>query len=178
MDREDYIASLAEKLDAYMAAQVEYKNTHKDAGDAYSHMPREGDFQYGNGDDRLAAWMEKLGIQARGMEPDQISEVALDNFYMEAGTIQNRAADSGKTFTVGTFPVGEVEVQFDAATLAAIDPGATEADWLEAKDEADTFFKGEFAYETSDAVWYAYIDADTLAGLIADATADCEELEM
>ncbi len=168
-EREARVEALTEKLDALLEARLEWAETHKDAGDAYTHLPREGTWDYNNGDQRLAGWMRRVGIDPRGLEIEEISDLVLDNFRMEPGTILDPTHNDDDLFLVDSFPVGEIEEQ---VRFAELDPTATEADWAEAKRAAAAHFNGDRAYLASDRVWYALIDRSALEGLIAEAAAE------
>jgi hypothetical protein len=168
-EREARIEALSEKLDALMEARLEYAETHKDAGDAYTHLPREGSWDYGNGDRRLAGWMRRVGIDPRGLEIEEISDLVLDNFRMEPGTILDPTHNDDDLFLVDSFPVGEIEEQIN---FAEIDPTATAAEWEDAKMASRAHFDQDRGYLSSDRVWYALMDRSALEGLIAEAEAE------
>lgn len=168
-ERAARIEALTEKLDEALATRLEHAETHPTAGDAYAHLPREGGWAYNNGDKRLAGWMRRTGIDGRGLEIEEISDLVLDNFRMEPGSILDPTHGDDDLFLVDSFPVGEIEEQVN---FTEIDPTATEADWAEAKRAAASHFNGDRACLTSDRVWYALIDRGALQGLIAEAAAE------
>lgn len=164
---EERVLELTEMIDAEMRAHLDYAETHKDAGDAYTHLPREGTWAYNNGDDRLAAYMRRVGIDTKGLEIETISDLVLDNFRMEPGTIMDPTHGRDDMFLVDSFPVTEIEEQID---LSDLDKDATESEWADAKDRAEAHFSDNgMAYMTTDRVWYTVIDRDALEELIADA---------
>lgn len=165
-EREARIETLTEKLDALLDARLEYAETHKDAGDAYTHLPREGTWDYNNGDKRLAGWMRRIGIDPRGLEIEEVSDLVLENFRMEPGSILDPTHNDDDLFLVDSFPVREIEEQIN---FAEVDPTATAEEWADAKTASRAHFDQDRGYLTSDRVWYALMDRSTLEGLIAEA---------
>lgn len=168
-ERKARIEAITEKIDALMTARLDDAETHKDAGDAYTHLPREGTWEFNNGDQRLAGWMRRVGVDPRGLKIEEVSDLVLDNFRMEPGTILDPTHNDDDLFLVDSFPVGEIEEQVEKAELA---PGASPGEWEAAKAAAEAHFRGDLAYLSSDRVWYAVIDREVLEGLIAEATAE------
>lgn len=164
----DRISDFAERINETLAQQLDYAETHTDAGNAYSHLPREGGWAYSNGDKRLEDWLTRHDIPRRGLEIDEISDIVLDNFNMVSGTILDPAASDDSLFVIDSYPVSEVESQIDLGTLL---PEATEEERHAAREEADAHFGSpELAYQVSDRVWYAIIDRATLAEALIQAT--------
>jgi hypothetical protein len=172
-ERAALIEALTEKLDEALATRLEQAETHPTAGDAYTHLPREGGWAHNNGDKRLAGWMRRTGIDPQGLEIEEISDLVLDNFRMEPGSTLDPTHGDDDLFLVDSFPVGEVELQIN---LTDIDPTASPEDWAEAKIAAQAHFDGDRAYLTSDRVWYALVDRSALEGLIAEAVAEPDAL--
>lgn len=170
-ERAARIEALTEKLDEVLATRLEQAETHATAGDAYTHLPREGGWDYNNGDKRLAGWMRRTGIDPQGLEIEEISDLVLDNFRMEPGSIEDPTHRDDDLFLVDSFPVGEVELQIP---LSELDPAASPEEWAEAKRGAKAHFNGDRACLTSDRLWYALIDRGALEGLIAEAAAEPE----
>jgi hypothetical protein len=161
-DPEDVFAErvqlLTDRLNSVIESQQTYFETHKDAGDAYRHLPGEGDWAYHNGDQRLDTYMRMEEIDPKNMEIDVLSDRILEDFrmtYLETGDDH---------FVVGEFPVGEIEIQVD---FEAIDPNATESEWEAAKAASDAVFKGNLAYVLSDAIWSAVISKQDIEDLIS-----------
>lgn len=150
-------------------ARLEYETEHKDAGDNYSHLPREGGWRYNNGDSRLAEFMEENEIDTKGLDIDHIADLVLDNFKMESGHIFSGQKDD--VFTVDSFPVGEIEAQIDYDYIA--DATGYRLTKKRAKtlglDHAND--DNLLAYESTDSVWFAVIAADEIQELIND---NCE----
>lgn len=168
-ERAARVEALTEKLDALLEGKLEEAETHPTAGDAYTHLPREGGWDYNDGDRRLAGWMRRVGIDPRGLEIEEISDLVLENFRMEPGSIEDPTHRDDDLFLVDSFPVGEVSFELK---LSELDADATAEEWAEAKRAARAHFRGELATVSSDRVWYALIDRSTLEGLIAEAAAE------
>lgn len=165
-----WIQTLAAKIDDAVEARLEYAEGHKDAGDGYTHLPREGTWAYDNGDDRLKKYLLKAGIDMNGLEPDEVSELVLDNFRMEPGTIIDPTHNNDDLFLVSSFPVGEIEEQISKTDIM---PTASDEDWEFAKTESGVYFGDNgLAYAVSDRVWYAVIDRSDLEELISDRSAE------
>jgi hypothetical protein len=174
-ERAARVEALTEKIDELMGARLDYAETHKDAGDAYTHLPREGTWDYGNGDQRLAGWMRRVGVDPRGLEIEEVADLVLDNFRMEPGTILDPTRNDDDLFLVDSFPVSEIEERVEKAEVA---PEADPEEWEAAKAKAEAHFSGDLAYLSSDRVWYAVIDRDALEGLIAEAAAEPDAPEI
>ncbi len=172
-EREARVEALTERLDAFLEGKLEEAETHPTAGDGYTHLPREGGWAYNNGDRRLAGWMRRTGIDPQGLEIEEVSDLVLDHFRMEPGSIEDPTHGDDDLFLVDSFPVGEVELQIP---LSELDPTASPEEWAEAKRGAKAHFNGDRACLTSDRVWYALIDRSALEGLIAEAVAEPDAL--
>lgn len=117
--------------------------------------------------------MRRTGIDPQGLEIEEISDLVLDHFRMEPGSIEDPTHGDDDLFLVDSFPVGEVELQIP---LSELDPTASPEEWAEAKRGAKAHFNGDRACLTSDRVWYALIDRSALEGLIAEAVAEPDAL--
>ena len=78
---EDAIDALQEYIDS----QVEYAESHVDAGAGYDHLPRESWCK--TDQDQLEKELDQRGIDRKGLDSDQIADLALDNFSMVSGNI-------------------------------------------------------------------------------------------
>lgn len=165
--RDTVVETLVEKLNAFLEARQEWVESHKDSGDGYSHLPREGGYAYGNGEGRLMDFLKAQDIDLGGLELEEVSEIALDSFRMEAGTLQDPSASDPDLFVLDSFTIGEIELQLEKTSF---DPEASDEEWEEAKRQSQAFCKGNLAYLSSDRVWYAVIDAKTLRREIERAT--------
>jgi len=146
-ERAARIEELAEKIDAHLETLLEEAETSPTTGDSYTHLPREGGWDYNNGDRRLSGWMRRVGINAQGLEIEEISDLVLDNFRMQPGTIEDPTHCDDDLFLVDSFPVGEVALEVG---LPALDPAATPGEWAEAKTAARAHFSGGKAHMSSD----------------------------
>lgn len=166
---EEHVKELAGKLNRAMSQRLEYAESHTDAGEAYAHLPREGTWQYNNGDKRLADYMRRTGLDPQGLEIEKLSDLVLDNFRMEPGNIFDPTYENDDLFLVDSFPVTEIEEQID---LKSLDHNATDAAWAEAMKVANAHFEDGRGYLASSSVWYALIDRESLKELIHDAAAE------
>ena len=141
-------------VDEFVAAQVEYEESHCDAGDAYAHMPREGGFDYMDGEKRLAAWCAEHDIQGN---PDALADIALDNFTMQPGTIYHPT----DVFVVDSYPLQEIEIDLNHL----VESGAISWELLmDVADDCDAYVTGTgHAYWGTDCAWYAVISPDDMA---------------
>ena len=166
---------LANSFEAAINSYVEYCEENKDAGDEYSHLPRDGSWTYNNGDERLANYVEEHAIDTHGMDIDSMSELVLDNFEMVSGHIWGHRG-SQSDFVVDSFPVSEVEDQYcfdDFERLGFKNEDEMRAFAEIAKDDSRFCLHVSdydvLAYTATDAVWYAVISRDALQELIKDA---------
>lgn len=145
-------------LNEAIAWQVEYEESHQDAGDAYGHMPRES----WTGDDTRRL-VESLGEtddidpRWRDIDPDRLADIALESFDMKPGSIWG-PYDGG--VVIGGYPVSEIEIQLDSLGVDGI---ALEC----VKDSLDAHVSGDFAYVSTDAAWYAVLNVEMFNAAIA-----------
>lgn len=153
-----------------IASQVEYETEHQDAGDNYSHMPREGGFDYGNGETRLREYLEENEIVLPdGVEFDSLVDYVLDNFRMSPGHMFG-PYDNGKPFSVDSYPVGEIEISIELSNLVEEFGTFARGFWLKAMKDSEFCLRGDmtgnypcgYAYQSTDCVWYALISADDI----------------
>lgn len=109
------VARFVQKAQDLVDARYDYETNHPDAGDAYSHLAAEGDFDYHNGTERLAEYCAENGIDITGLDLDRIAEDVIFWGEMVPGT----AYDARKRFLVASYAVGEIEEQVDASDLGA-----------------------------------------------------------
>mgnify|MGYP003150614117 CR=1 FL=1 len=175
MITKDRYEQLADSLEEAINSHVEYCEGHEDAGDGYSHLPREGCWTYGNGDERLADYIEEHEIETNGLDIDTIADLVLDNFEMQSGhTLGHHGNQSD--FVIDSFPIGEIEDQYcfdDYERLGFKDEDEMRAFAGIAKDDNRFCLHISdyciLAYTGTDAVWYAIIGMDALQELIKDA---------
>ena len=107
--------SFIERAQALIDSAYEYETSHKDAGDNYSHMASEGDFDYHNGDSRLQEYCDEMGIDISGVDIDKLAEDVIFWGYM----VQGQAYDAQKRFLVSSYNIGEIESQVDSSDIGA-----------------------------------------------------------
>lgn len=156
--REQVETDAIAEIDEYCAQQLEIAEKANDSGDAYSHMPREGDTL--DMERRLVTFCKEAGIETGDLEPDEILEEALEGFRMEPGTIYER--DDGALFVLDAYPVGEVQISLQSLDID-YDLIHRIANRLDA-----TISRDGMAYMSSDAVWRAVIDRETLQERLND----------
>lgn len=170
---EDQRDTLIAAINETMESRIDYAENHKDAGDSYAHLPCES---WSDTDDKnLADFMAQNEIDAMGLEIDAISDLALDNFTMNAGHIFIICI--GTMFCCGAFPVSEIEEQLSFADLSeSLGFTVTRAE-IESLGRDSDYHIGSISddsvlvYATSDAVWSADIGADELRALVASEAA-------
>jgi len=104
-----------ELAQAIIDSAFEYETTHQDAGDNYSHLASEGDFDYHNGDSRLQEYCAEMGIDISGVDIDRLAEDVIFWGYMTQG----QPYDPNKRFLVASYNVGEIEQQIESSSLGA-----------------------------------------------------------
>lgn len=167
MTKEKY-SELTDVFEGEIDRHVEYETTNQDAGDAYSHLAREGGWAYTNGLDRLKQWMSENKIDVpNGFDWDDLEDEVLDWHEMEAGHVFSGGSDSNR-FVIDSYAVGEVEDQFCIADLARLldisDVEAREFAKLAMNDNRfclkDNYGDGVLSYTNTDAVWIAYVSKE------------------
>jgi len=148
-------------FDAMVADQLEYEESHEDAGNNYAFLVAES---WGfDGDNRLAESLADHKIDAMGLDSDTLADIALDLFTMESGHIFSNM--SASKIVLDSFSVGEIEVTIP-------DQFADVIEYIE--NDVDSYVDGtqEYAYVSSDSVWYAVIEPDAMQAAICDYVAD------
>ena len=138
--------SFIEKAQYIIDAAYEYETSHVDAGDNYSHLASEGDFDYHNGENRLQEYCEDMGIDLEGVDIDKLAEDVIFWGYM----VQGGDFDPKKRFLVASYEVGEIEQQVDSETI-----GARFTPYLTEKLNKETY--GFWVYSSPDTA-YCYIN--------------------
>jgi hypothetical protein len=140
-------------------SMLEYETRHHDAGDNYSFMVAESwdeqktislcnTFCIG----LINPKWELLGIDKRwqDIEPDILADMALDSFYMAAGSIYGPFDND--VIVLDSFHVQEVEV-----CLEQLDIDCLTMDLV--RESCDAYITGtDRAYIATDSVWYAVLD--------------------
>jgi hypothetical protein len=163
-------------IDAYCAAQLEYAESHDDAGDAYAFMIAESwtstdydelrknligpEVQFFTKDGfEIDHWVPAWTIDSMGLEPDVLSDIALDIFVMKRGSILGCYTDG---IVLGAFPVQEIEIELDELGIDGIT-----FDLI--RESTDAYINDSgYAYLTTDAVWFAVVDPVAFQAAIAD----------
>jgi hypothetical protein len=163
-------------IDAYCAAQLDYAESHDDAGDAYAFMiaeswcetdeyhltrnligPTVQDLSKGYSEDGryVPAWT----VDSMGLEPDILSDIAIDLFVMQRGSIYGPYTDG---IVLGGFPVQEIEIELDELGI----DGVT-FDLI--RESCDAYINDSgLAYMSTDAVWFAVVCPVAFQAAIAD----------
>jgi hypothetical protein len=162
---------LIDAVNEYCADYLEYETTHKDSGDNYAHMPRE--CWHSPHDANLAEFIAENNIDAMGLDIDQVSDIALDNFSMVSGHIYQHT--KGDIFTLEAFPISEIECQIDYAALTkSVGWNVNRNHILQIARDVDCHIGNTdkdscLAYMTTDSVWFAEISAKELQTAIRDS---------
>ena len=107
--------SFIERAQALIDSCYEYETTHQDAGDNYSHLASEGDFDYYNWENCLQEYCDEMGIDLTGIDIDRLAGDVIFWGYMTQGG----DFDLHKRFLVASYNVGEIEEQVDASVIGA-----------------------------------------------------------
>jgi len=154
-----------ERAQAMIDHCFEYETTHQDAGDNYSHLASEGDFDYHNGESRLQEYCKEIGIDLSGVDIDRLAEDVIFWGYM----VQGHDYDSQRRFLVGSYSVGEVEEQIDATTIGARFTPYLIDQLNKCTDGYWRYSSPDIAYcyvNASDNYWDMVCDADTIRDLV------------
>jgi len=169
---EERYEDLADKLETAIDSRVEYECEHDDAGGNYSHMPREGGWNYGSGPDRLKAWCDEhhgaLAI-TKGEIEDLEDEILDWCEYRPGHMLEN--ANRPHEFCVDSYAVGEVEEQFcftDLRDMLDLEEGE-ELDFLPRVNEDRRFClrwdrrtNEILSYTNTDSTWVFYVTREWL----------------
>lgn len=163
---EEKYEELAETFEAAIDSHVEYETEHADAGSNYSHLPREGGWDYSNGEDRLREWIKENDLTIpKGDNWDDLVDEVLDWCEIEPGHVFSGGTTKEK-FIVDSYPVGEIEDQYclpDLANLLDISEDETREFVALAMEDHRFCLRengdgGVLSYTSTDAVWIFYID--------------------
>lgn len=157
--------SFIERAQAMIDSYYEYETSHQDAGDNYSHMASEGDFDYHNGESRLQEYCQEMGIDLTGVDIDRLAEDVIFWGYMTQG----QAYDAQKRFLVASYNIGEFESQVDASDIGArFTPylieqlnKRTDAYWRYSTSETAYFY-----INASESYWDHVCNADVIRDLV------------
>jgi hypothetical protein len=178
--KEERYEELADQFEKMIDAQVEYQESHDDAGDSYSHCPRDGGWAYNDNEARLEEWIEENGIDVGDLDLDTLGYLALDNFEMVPGHMFGHNG-SNSDFVVDSYPVGEVESQFCFDDKWAIDAiGCVDSDemreFAKLANEDSRFCLtvddwNILSYTATDCAWYAVVSVESFKELAGDLMA-------
>ena len=161
--------SIVERLNTIGESMVEYETTHMDAGNSYAHMVAES--WCSDQDNALIAYLAEKRIDWSELEIDAIADSVLEYFTMESGRLWS--AGNGNCLLC-SFPVGEIELQIDAAdigldavTKEICDTLSRKSDFYCTRQDDKTIL----AYRGTDSVWDACISEVSLRDIVADLRA-------
>jgi hypothetical protein len=167
-------------INEHCGAMLEYETSHNDAGDIYAHMVSESwdEQEQSCMMDQLTGpevqdlnkdcfeegrWVPKWKVDAMGLDPDAISDLALDLFVMERGSIWGPYADG---ITLASYAIGEIEICLEHLGIDGITMDLI-------RESCDAYIgHGDLAYEVTDAVWFAVVNPETLQSAIAAKAAN------
>lgn len=146
-----------DEINTYCQDRLDYEESHGDAGDTYSYMPAESwsDIE----EKRLADYVVKASINTRGLDLDHIADLVLYRFRMYSGHIYGPYYLDDSSFIIAAYPIQEVEIDLSSLSLDGIT-----FDFV--RESCDPYIKGDLAYLTTDAVWYAGITKQALQAAI------------
>lgn len=156
--------TIIEKAQEIVESRLGYEENHIDAGDAYSHLASDGDFDYHNGESRLVEYCQENGIDLDGIEIDRLAEDVIFWSYMQTG----RDYDPAKPFLVASYQVGEIEIQVDSSEIGlkptqwVLDKLNRNTDGYWTKGGSDYFL----VYIISDRYWDQVCDLDVIRDLV------------
>tara|TARA_R110000851_G_scaffold194288_1_gene345096 strand:+ start:162 stop:944 length:783 start_codon:yes stop_codon:yes gene_type:complete len=159
------------------ADQLDYEESHKNAGNNYAHMANESWDEQKTLDlmknligpdvqDLNKPYFDVLrhvprwNVDAMGLEPDLIADLALDLFTMERGHMFGPYKDN--VIVLDAYPLQEVEIE-----LEHLDIDGITMDLI--RESCDAYISGtDRAYMGTDAVWYAVVCPKALQDAIID----------
>jgi len=154
-----------EKAQALIDSCYEYETSHQDAGDNYSHLASEGDFDYHNGESRLQEYCDEMGIDLTGVDIDLLAGDVIFWGYMTQG----QAYDARKRFLIASYNVGEVESQVDSSDIGARFTHYLIEQLNKSTDAYWTYSTSKTAYfyiNTSESYWDHVCNADVIRDLV------------
>ena len=158
--------------------QLEYEESHEDAGDNYAHMVSEswcveqenrlleqltGPERYTGKDfdangNFWPQWEPLWQIDPMGLSPEELSEIALDLFTMKRGSIHGSFTDG---IVLDSYAIQEIEIYLGQLAIDGITMDLI-------SESCEAYISGtDLAYMTSDSVWYAVVDPVEFQAAIA-----------
>jgi hypothetical protein len=165
-------------VNALCAAQEEYETSHQDSGNNYAHLVGESwcnqktlDMVQSFNEEKLKTYdishsflsprilepqWQVLGIDKRwkDIEPDTLADMALESFDMVPGSIWGPYGND--CIALDSFAVSGIGVSLDHLGIDAITMDLI-------RESCDAYISGnDYAYITTDAVWYAVVNVEAL----------------
>jgi len=176
---EDQKQAIINAVDSITESSYEYNTEHKDAADGYSHMIREGDFDYCLGEERLKNWLLENDLE---IPKDQAWEILLDWVLdccePKPDSIYREHNGVNKPFSVSCFAVGEIETQVDFDEIRnCLDFEIDDSELFEACTELQREFDTcvhvnkdyLLCYQSTDACWNFEVPVETMKTWLEDA---------
>ena len=146
-------------------SQLEYEESHDDAGDSYSHMVAESWCSQKDSD--LLRYLKAWDINSMGLDSDVLSDMAIDLFTMEAGHMFSNMSEH--KIVLDEYAIQEIEIELEHLGIDAITRDLI-------RESCDAYITGtDRAYMTTDAVWFAVVDPDAMQQAIIDYVEDHKE---
>ena len=86
------------------------------------------------------------------LDIDTLTNMVLDSFDMQRGSVYGPCSD---VITIGCYPIEEIEI----CLSDIIESNNIDLNLI--KNDCESYISGCYAYETTDAVWYAVIDVES-----------------
>ena len=162
----DYVYNRDERKEAiitiineHVSDQLEYTEYHEDSGDNYSHMPREGGFDYSEGETRLRKYCDDNELTFN----DDLVDYVLDNFTMESVHIHKNVNNSSD-FYVDGYAIGEIEIDLQ---YVMDNKNIAYYELMQVDNDCECYITGTSrAYVTSDRAWNCVISLDSIKSFL------------
>lgn len=169
-----------EAINDHCQQVLEYEESHKDAGDNYSHMVAESwcyesdrnlsrqmqgpDVWTGASDAYgLREYGPAWSIDTMGLDADELADIALYIMQMEPGHIFSNM--EAQWIVLDSYAIQEIEIPLDHLEV----PHDVFSDVMES---CEPYITGNgYAYMTTDAVWFAVVDPKELQAAIKERVA-------
>lgn len=162
-------AELSAELETLIDSQVEYQTEHEDSGNDYHVLLTEGSFCYGNGETRLRDFLRLHEIETvEGFDMESLADDLIDCADVSSEHIFSTIPEN--VFELGSFPVGEIEIQICARDFAetANCPVAESIQFLKIAVEENDFCLREGGGIGGNPAFYAYVPTDCFWSFRAD----------
>ena len=151
-----------ETINTYCTERLDYEENHVDAGDAYAHMPAES--WSTESDKRLREECERHEIDTRNLDSDTLADIALDLFRMQRGSILGPYCDG---IILDAFPIQEIEID-----IREIGVDGIALEYVANSCEPYIRESLDYAYLTTDAVWFTLVDPQAFQAAIHEHVAE------